>query len=36
MNVKARCHVGASIDSPSMHQVFFFLTASWRRCITSR
>jgi hypothetical protein len=28
MNVKARCHVGASIDSPSMHQVFFFLTAS--------
>ena len=23
MNVRARCHVGASIDSPAAHQVFF-------------
>ena len=23
MNVRARCHVGASIDSPATHQVFF-------------
>jgi hypothetical protein len=23
MNVRGRCHVGASIDSPATHQVFF-------------